>query len=116
MKKKFWRCHVCNDFHWGFVPPEVCPTCRAKNAYVETAAREAREILASGESGTDPDFGPEDFRRALTAFAAENAFRVNSDEERVALLVAGIFENERNHGLKYCPCRLITKDRRRRCG
>ena len=21
----------------------------------------------------------------------------------------GIFENERNHGLKYCPCRLCTK-------
>jgi ferredoxin-thioredoxin reductase catalytic subunit len=22
----------------------------------------------------------------------------------------GIFNNDKNHGMKYCPCRLITKD------
>jgi len=25
------------------------------------------------------------------------------------MLLEGLFENERNHGLKYCPCRLTTK-------
>ncbi|MGD0783595.1 MAG: rubredoxin-like domain-containing protein, partial [Candidatus Aminicenantales bacterium] len=35
MKKRFWRCFVCNDIHWGVKPPDVCPTCRVKDAYVE---------------------------------------------------------------------------------
>ncbi len=28
----------------------------------------------------------------------------------VDLLLTGIFENVRTHGLKYCPCRLRAKD------
>jgi ferredoxin-thioredoxin reductase catalytic subunit len=35
---------------------------------------------------------------------------VNPDAEKVSLLLAGIFENEKNHGFKFCPCRLRTKD------
>jgi ferredoxin-thioredoxin reductase catalytic subunit len=35
---------------------------------------------------------------------------VNPDENRVNLLLQGIFNNEINHGLKYCPCRLINKN------
>lgn len=26
-KKKFWRCTVCGDCHWGVLAPETCPTC-----------------------------------------------------------------------------------------
>jgi ferredoxin-thioredoxin reductase catalytic subunit len=109
VKKKFWRCYVCNDIHWGFKPPEVCPTCRVKTAYVEITAREARTILGH-EDAAGPDFSREDFRRAIEAFARDNEFRVNSDLERVETLLDGIFNNERNHGLKYCPCRLRTKE------
>jgi len=26
-KKKFWRCTICSDQHWGVLAPETCPTC-----------------------------------------------------------------------------------------
>jgi len=107
VKKKFWRCYVCNDIHWGTVPPDICPTCKVRHAYVEISVAEARLILGHGPEGT---FSEEDFRRSIEAFAAPNEFQVNPVEERTATLIKGVFENERNHGLKYCPCRLITKD------
>jgi len=25
--KRYWRCFVCNDIHYGVRPPEICPTC-----------------------------------------------------------------------------------------
>ncbi len=107
MKKKYWRCFVCNDIHYGIAPPELCSTCKALNAYVEITAAEARTIL---KGGPEACFQPEDFRVAIGEFAAGNEFRVNPDREKVEMLLQGIFENERNHGLKYCPCRLRTKD------
>lgn len=42
--KKFWRCNVCNDIHYGNAGPEVCPTCFAKNAYVEIEKPEAKKV------------------------------------------------------------------------
>lgn len=45
MAKKFWRCNVCNDIHYGLKGPEVCPTCHAKNAYVEVDAGEAKKVM-----------------------------------------------------------------------
>lgn len=43
--KKFFRCTVCNDIHFGMVGPEICPTCKAENAYVEIDAEEAKNVL-----------------------------------------------------------------------
>jgi rubrerythrin len=43
--KKFWRCNVCNDIHYGILGPEICPTCGVKNAYVETDENEARKVM-----------------------------------------------------------------------
>jgi rubrerythrin len=43
--KRFWRCNVCNDIHYGMAGPEVCPTCMAKNAYVEVDAKEAENVM-----------------------------------------------------------------------
>ena len=31
--KTFWRCKVCGDIHYGAAAPELCPTCKQKNAY-----------------------------------------------------------------------------------
>ncbi len=45
MEKKFWRCNVCNDIHYGIAPPEICPTCKAKNAFVEVEAKEAKIVM-----------------------------------------------------------------------
>ncbi len=108
MNKRYWRCFVCNDIHCGVAPPELCPTCKVLNAYVEISAGEALGILG-GEAAAP--MTPEDFRAAVERFAAGNEFRVNPDRERVDLLLKGIFENEKNHGLKFCPCRLRSKDR-----
>jgi ferredoxin-thioredoxin reductase catalytic subunit len=107
MRKRYWRCHVCNDIHYGIAPPELCPTCKVLNAYVEISAEEARKILGGGQ---DTVVGTNDFRAAIVRFAAGNEFEVNPDADKVALLLTGIFENEKNHGLKFCPCRLCTKD------
>jgi len=43
--KKYFRCNVCNDIHYGMLGPEICPTCAAKNAYVEIDEKEARYVM-----------------------------------------------------------------------
>jgi hypothetical protein len=43
--KKFWRCNVCNDIHYGIAGPEICPTCNTPNAYVEITGEEAKKIM-----------------------------------------------------------------------
>ena len=104
--KKYWRCFVCNDIHYGVRPPEICPTCGVPHAYVEVTSEEARKV----GSLTEVELTEADFRAAIERFTEGNEFRVNPDKERVDMLLAGIFNNERNHVLKYCPCRLACKD------
>ena len=104
--KKYWRCHVCNDIHFGLKPPEKCPTCMVENAYVEVSSHEGKKIM----SKTDTEMNRENFIAAIHEFAEKNVFQVNTDSERVEMLLDGVFNNEKNHGLKYCPCRLATKD------
>ncbi len=41
----------------------------------------------------------------------ENRFVLNPDTPRVRLLAKGVLSNEKNHGLKYCPCRITTGER-----
>jgi len=45
MNKKFWRCTVCNDIHFGGNPPETCPTCLQVNKYIEIKSKEVMKIL-----------------------------------------------------------------------
>lgn len=45
MDKKFFRCTVCNDIHYGMKFPEICPTCGQKNVYVEIDANEAKRVM-----------------------------------------------------------------------
>jgi len=104
--KKSWRCFVCNDVHYGLRPPEICPTCGVRHAYVEISTEEAQKICLPSSA----PFTKDDFRRAIMDFASQNAFQVNPDSEKVETLLEGIFANEANHELKYCPCRLATKD------
>jgi len=44
-EKKFWRCNVCNDIHYGNAGPELCPTCNTENAYVEVTKEEAQKVM-----------------------------------------------------------------------
>jgi len=105
--KRYWRCYVCNDIHYGVAPPELCPTCKVLHAYVEISAEEARKILGGGPASV---LAKDDFRAAIGRFTVGNEFEVNPDAGKVELLLTGIFENEKNHGFKFCPCRLRTKD------
>ncbi|MDH4220721.1 MAG: hypothetical protein OEW23_18335 [Candidatus Aminicenantes bacterium] len=107
--KKYWRCFVCNDIHYGVNPPETCPTCRVKNAYVEISSAEA-DTICSTTKVENIDFDKNKFLEAIDKFVKSNEFQLNPDKEKVSMLLEGIFNNEKNHGLKYCPCRLITKD------
>jgi len=104
--RKYWRCHVCNDIHFGIKAPGICPTCLQKDAYVEVSAQEARGVMSVIETTVDKAA----YADAIQVFAAGREFRVNPDRERVDLLLEGMFNNEGNHGLKYCPCRMIEKD------
>lgn len=104
--KKYWRCFVCNDIHYGVKPPEICPTCAAKNAYVEISSEEAQKISRV----TKTEMDKEKFLEAITKFTEKNEFQVCLDKGKVQMLIEGMFNNEKNHGLKYCPCRLATKD------
>jgi len=45
MNKKFFRCNVCNDIHYGIAGPEICPTCLARNAFVEIEENEAKYVM-----------------------------------------------------------------------
>jgi len=104
--KKFWRCHVCNDIHYGIRPPEICPTCMVKDAYVEISSQEAKTVIGPAETSLNKG----QFRAAIEQLSEKREFQVNPDNERVAQLLEGLFNNEKNHGLKYCPCRMIEKD------
>ena len=44
MDKKFFRCTVCQDIHYGNSGPEKCPTCQQMNKYVETDKEEAKKV------------------------------------------------------------------------
>ncbi len=104
--KKFWRCFICNDIHYGVKLPEICPTCMAKNAYVEISSEEAQKI----SSVTKTEVEKKIFSKAIEKFTEKNKFRLNPDKKKIKMLIEGVINNEQNHGLKYCPCRLITKD------
>ncbi len=104
--KKYWRCFVCNDIHYGLASPDICPTCKVENAYIEISSHEAKNVTF-----LKTEMNKIAFIRAIETFAENNDFQVNPDKKKVGMLLEGIFNNEKNHGLKYCPCRLITKER-----
>src|SRR3989338_11250327 len=38
-------------------------------------------------------------------------FVLNSDKEAVERLARGVLTNEKNKGMKFCPCRMISEDK-----
>ena len=45
MAKKFYRCNVCGDIHYGKNAPDVCPTCGTKDAYEEVDKEQAKKKM-----------------------------------------------------------------------
>ena len=72
---------------------------------MEISSYEATKI-----THTETKMDKASFTQAIEKFAEDSEFQVNPDIERVKMLLEGIFNNELNHGLKFCPCRLITKE------
>ncbi len=108
LEKRFWRCHICNDIHYGAKPPETCPTCGAKNAFAVCDRNEAMQMMAfvDYEISTSTDV-----IKAWTDLTEKSEFRLWDDPESVKTLSEGVLENDRNKGLKYCPCRITTGDK-----
>ena len=73
---------------------------------MEISSAEAQNICGSVDAKTDDM----EFRDAIERFTVGNEFQVNPDKKRVETLLDGIRNNESNHGMKYCPCRLIAKN------
>jgi rubrerythrin len=44
-EKKYWRCTVCHDFHYGAMAPELCPTCKQSEKYVEATKEELMQAI-----------------------------------------------------------------------
>ena len=49
-----------------------------------------------------------EFLRIITEFTRGKDFMLNPDETRVVLIVKGVIRNEKEHGMRFCPCR--TRD------
>ncbi|MBN2067206.1 MAG: ferredoxin:thioredoxin reductase [Candidatus Diapherotrites archaeon] len=43
-------------------------------------------------------------------FAEKNDFKLNPNIEIVEMVAEGALNNEKNHGMKYCPCRVSSGD------
>jgi len=107
-EKRLWRCHVCNDIHYGKSPPLVCPTCAARQAFVLSDRNEALKLIG-GRGGSLEKRG--DVVDAWQKFGDEGVeYDLVDDEEMYLGLAEGVLENQENHGLKYCPCRLSEGD------
>ena len=107
-KKRLWRCHVCNDLHYGDRPPLICPTCGAKNAFVEVDRDEALKVI--GDRGGAIESVDEVTKVWENFGGANEDFKLTDDREMVGTLASGVLENSKSHGLKYCPCRITTGD------
>jgi ferredoxin-thioredoxin reductase catalytic chain len=105
--KKLWRCNVCNDIHYGIKGPTICPTCGAKNAFTLIDYPEAKKVIIDRGDRLDQ---VDQLLAVWEKFAEGKTFKLNPDIEFVKTLARGELENQKNHGLKYCPCRITTGD------
>jgi len=46
-------------------------------------------------------------------YADRAGFRLNPDKEIVDTVIKGLLENEKKHGFRYCPCRMVTGDKQK---
>ncbi len=55
----------------------------------------------------------EELRTAWAKFTENNDFILNTDEDHVSMVIRGVLDNEKEYGLKLCPCRLRDGTRQR---
>ena len=105
--KRLWRCNVCNDIHYGVSAPDICPTCGFKKAYVLIDYPEMLKVIIDRGDRLDT---VSSMLEAWEDFTEGEVFRLSPDREFIEQLARGELENMKNHGLKYCPCRITTGD------
>ena len=66
------------------------------------------QVMASAEYSLSSS---EDVIKAWTDLTAKSEFAIWEDKGAVKTLSEGVLENDRNKGLKYCPCRITTGDK-----
>ncbi len=108
VKKKYWRCHICGDIHYGEKPPEICPTCGMKNSFCLTDSPEVLNVTKDVQYTLDSE---DKLIKAWDEFTVKADFRLWDDKQAVKDLASGELENVKNKGLRYCPCRMVTGDR-----
>jgi ferredoxin-thioredoxin reductase catalytic subunit len=102
--KRLWRCHICNDLHYGAAPPVICPTCGAQRAFVLTDRDEFLKITGDRGGALDTTKSIIDAWEKFSKISSE--YQIVDDSEMVNGLAEGVFLNQKDHGLRYCPCRL----------
>ncbi|MDI6819660.1 MAG: ferredoxin-thioredoxin reductase catalytic domain-containing protein [Candidatus Hodarchaeaceae archaeon] len=49
---------------------------------------------------------------ALRKYAESQGFEINPDEKIVDFVIQGLLKNEEKFGYRYCPCRVVTGDKK----
>jgi len=55
----------------------------------------------------------EELLKVWERFTDKNDFVLNPDQSHVGMVLEGVLKNEKEHGLKLCPCRLRNGTRER---
>ena len=55
----------------------------------------------------------EDFKKDAEAYADKAEILLNPDKAKVELIMKGLFHNQKEKGELYCPCRLVTGDKKK---
>ena len=50
-------------------------------------------------------------RKIAEAYAKSKGFMLNPNKKDLDLILEGLEKNREKHGVPYCPCRVITKDK-----
>jgi ferredoxin-thioredoxin reductase catalytic subunit len=53
----------------------------------------------------------EELTAIMEKYAKSKGFKLNPDGEFVKTIIKGLLENEKIHGYRYCPCRVLTGDK-----
>jgi ferredoxin-thioredoxin reductase catalytic subunit len=51
-----------------------------------------------------------ELRKVFGEFCKKNDFQLNPDKEHLDMTLEGVMINEKNTGLRFCPCRIQTGD------
>ena len=53
----------------------------------------------------------EELKKIYKKYADSQGFLLQPDEKMLDMILTGLLNNEKKHGLRYCPCRRVTGDK-----